>query len=104
MVQPTSIQALMMGLGCARLYAVQIIVILLLLSRLVGWHASVGGFLASILLVPASAALMRRIATVRRRLVALSDTRVKLCSEIVSGGYDCSTRLAARPPVQCHPT
>ena len=34
----------------------QIGVILLLLSRLLGWHASVGGFLTSVLLVRAAKA------------------------------------------------
>ena len=65
--------------------ATQISVVLLLLSRLLGWHASVGGFLASLLVVPASAALMRRVAAVRKHLSALTDARVKLCAEIVSG-------------------
>ncbi len=80
-----------------------IMVVLLLLSRLVGWHASIGGFLASVLLVPASAALMRRIATVRRRLVALSDARVKLCSEIVSGENSRCCGLPLVQPISCQP-
>ncbi len=40
---------------------------------------------ASLLVVPASAALMRREAAVRKRVSGLTDARVKLCAEIVSG-------------------
>jgi hypothetical protein len=64
---------------------VQIAIILLLLSRLVGWQASIGGFVTSLLLVPVSAAVMKRVASVRQRLAPLTDARVKLCSEIVAG-------------------
>ena len=35
--------------------------------------------------MPASAALMRREAAVRKRVSSLTDARVKLCAEIVSG-------------------
>ena len=63
----------------------QITIILLLLSRLVGWHACIAGFLTSLLLVPVASALMRRVASVRQRLAPLTDARVKLCSEIVAG-------------------
>ena len=63
----------------------QIAIILLLLSRLVGWQASIGGFVTSLLLVPVSAAVMKRVASVKQRLAPLTDKRVKLCSEIVAG-------------------
>ena len=35
--------------------------------------------------MPASAALMQRVAAVRKRLSGLTDARVKLCAEMVSG-------------------
>ena len=66
-------------------HGVQIVIVMLLLSRLVGWQASVGGFVTSLLLVPVTAALMRRVAAVRKRLAPLTDARVKLCSETVAG-------------------
>ena len=71
---------------------VQIAIILALLSRLLGWHASIGGFLTSVLLVPGSAALMKRVAAIRKHLSTLTDARVKLCAEIVSGA-----RLSSLP-------
>ena len=84
-------------------HGVQIVIILLLLSRLVGWHASIGGFLTSVLLIPAASALMKRVGTVRQRLAPLTDARVKLCSEIVAGDRWASQVVDSRSPVSPHP-
>ena len=71
----------------------QITVIVLLLARLVHWQPALAGLGATTVLVPLTAAITRKAAAVRKRLVERTDARVKLCTETVTGaqlGSPCS--------------
>ena len=72
--------------------AAQIAVIMVLLARLVHWQPALAGVLTTVVLVPVTAAITRKAAHVRKRLVGLTDARVKVCTEVVSGA---SSWLAA---------
>jgi len=63
----------------------QIAVIMVLLARLVHWQPALAGVLTTVVLVPVTAAITRKAAHVRKRLVGLTDARVKVCTEVVSG-------------------
>ena len=63
----------------------QITVIVLLLARLVHWQPALAGLGATTVLVPLTAAITRKAAAVRKRLVERTDARVKLCTETVTG-------------------
>ena len=63
----------------------QITVIVLLLARLVRWQPALAGLGATTVLVPLTAAITRKAAAVRKRLVERTDARVKLCTETVTG-------------------
>ena len=63
----------------------QITVIMLLLARLVHWQPALAGLGATAVLVPLTAAITRKAAAVRKRLVERTDARVKLCTETVTG-------------------
>jgi hypothetical protein len=61
-------------------------VFMLLLSRLVGWWSALAGVVTTVMVLPVSAWVGSRQSASRERLIALTDARVKLCSEAVSGG------------------
>jgi ATP-binding cassette subfamily C (CFTR/MRP) protein 1 len=63
----------------------QIAVIMVLLARLVHWQPALAGVLTTVVLVPITAAITRKAAGVRKRLIGLTDERVKVCTEVVSG-------------------
>jgi len=63
----------------------QIAVIMVLLARVVHWQPALAGVLTTVVLVPVTAAITRKAAHVRKRLVGLTDARVKVCTEVVSG-------------------
>ena len=65
--------------------SLQIAVIMVLLARLVHWQPALAGVLTTVVLVPVTAAITRKAAHVRKRLVGLTDARVKVCTEVVSG-------------------
>ena len=65
--------------------AAQIAVIMVLLARLVHWQPALAGVLTTIVLVPITASITRKAAGVRKRLIGLTDARVKVCTEVVSG-------------------
>lgn len=56
-----------------------------MLVRVIHWLPALAGLLMTALLVPASAMIGRKLSTVRKRLVAKTDARVKLCSEVATG-------------------
>ena len=51
--------------------ALQIAVIMVLLARLVHWQPALAGVLTTVVLVPVTAAITRRAAQVRKRLVVM---------------------------------
>ena len=63
----------------------QLAVFMLLLSRLVGWWAALAALGTTISVMPVSAWFGGRQSASRARLIGLTDARVKLCSEAVSG-------------------
>jgi len=58
---------------------------MLLLSRLVGWWAAIAALVTTVSVVPITAWFGGRQSASRARLIGLTDARVKLCSEAVSG-------------------
>ena len=64
----------------------QIAVIMVLLARLVHWQPALAGVVTTVVLVPITAIITRKAAHVRKRLIGLTDARVKVCTEVVSGG------------------
>ena len=73
------------ALCLTRFDLVQISVIMVLLARLVHWQPALAGVLTTVVLVPITAAITRKAAGVRKRLIGLTDARVKVCTEVVSG-------------------
>lgn len=63
----------------------QILTVLALLVRVIGAAPAAVALAVTVALVPASALVARALARVRRRLVKLTDARVKLCAEVVTG-------------------
>jgi ATP-binding cassette subfamily C (CFTR/MRP) protein 1 len=63
----------------------QILTVLALLARVIGAAPAAVALAATVALVPASALVARALGRVRRRLVKLTDARVKLCAEVVTG-------------------
>ena len=83
-----------LGSHCnAAVACTQMTVFMLLLSRLVGWWSALAGVVTTVMVLPVSAWVGSRQSASRERLIALTDARVKLCSEAVSGGmhWACST-------------
>jgi ATP-binding cassette subfamily C (CFTR/MRP) protein 1 len=56
-----------------------------LLVRVIGWLPSLAGLGVTVALIPVSALVGRRLGSVRRRLVVVTDARVKLCTEVITG-------------------
>ena len=83
----------------------QIAVIMILLARLVHWQPALAGVLTTVILVPLTALITRKAAHVRKHLIVLTDARVKVCTEVVSGG-PCPRLLVsicALPCSDCKP-
>ncbi|KAK9797814.1 hypothetical protein WJX73_000524 [Symbiochloris irregularis] len=63
----------------------QILVVLGLLVRILSWAPALAGFLVTVALIPCSTYVAKRQASVRKDMMAHTDKRVKLTSEVVSG-------------------
>lgn len=63
----------------------QILVVLALLVRVLHWAPALCGLSATIAMIPAGMITGRKLASIRRRLMARTDSRIKLCSEVVTG-------------------
>ena len=65
----------------------QILVVMGLLVRVIKWQAALAGLAATLALIPLSIAVGRALASVRKRLIGYTDARVKLCTEVITGGW-----------------
>lgn len=63
----------------------QILAVMALLARVITPLPALAGLVVTILLIPASAAVARVLGRVRKRLMECTDSRVKLCTEIILG-------------------
>ena len=63
----------------------QILVVMGLLVRVIHLIPAMVGLSVTAALIPLSALVARALAKVRKRVVALTDARVKLCSEVITG-------------------
>ena len=63
----------------------QIFVVLALLVRVIQPIPALVGLGVTVALIPLSAFVARALGRVRKRVVALTDARVKLCSEVITG-------------------
>ena len=73
----------------------QLVVFMLLLSRVVGWWAAIAALVTTVSVMPVTAWFGGRQSTSRARLIGLTDARVKLCSEAVSGASRYVSRVAS---------
>ncbi|KAH7620070.1 putative ABC transporter C family member 10 [Nannochloris sp. 'desiccata'] len=64
---------------------VQIIAVMALLVRIIHFIPALVGLAVTVALIPLSALVAKALAKVRRKIVALTDARVKLCSEVITG-------------------
>jgi hypothetical protein len=58
-----------------------------MLVRLLGWPAALAGLSVTVAIIPLSAAVGKRLAQARKDMVNHSDARVKLATEVITGGY-----------------
>lgn len=58
-----------------------------LLVRVIHLLPALAGLGVCVALIPLSALVGRQLGAIRRRLVAHTDSRVKLCTEIITGGW-----------------
>lgn len=63
----------------------QILAVMALLVRIMHFIPSLVGLGVTVALIPLSALVARALARVRKRVVALTDARVKLASEVITG-------------------
>lgn len=60
-----------------------------LLVRIIHWLPALAGLAVCVALIPLSTLVGRRLGAIRRRLVAHTDARVKLCTEVITGEAGC---------------
>lgn len=65
----------------------QILVVMGLLVRVIHWQPALAGLAATLALIPLTMVVGKALANVRRRLVGFTDARVKLCTEVITGGW-----------------
>ena len=63
----------------------QILAVMALLVRIIHWGPALVGLGVTLALIPLSALVARALARVRKRILALTDARVKLCGEVITG-------------------
>ena len=61
----------------------QIMVTMLLLVRVMSWAPALAGVGVTVILVPGGSFISRRLAKVRRQIVANTDARMKLTTEVI---------------------
>jgi ATP-binding cassette subfamily C (CFTR/MRP) protein 1 len=64
---------------------VQIVAVMALLVRIIHFIPAMVGLAVTVALIPLSALVAKALARVRKKVVALTDARVKLCSEVITG-------------------
>ncbi|EFN56982.1 hypothetical protein CHLNCDRAFT_143584 [Chlorella variabilis] len=79
-------RSLLACVGCLGVVAdLQILVVMGLLVRVIHLLPALAGLGVCVALIPLSALVGRQLGAIRRRLVAHTDSRVKLCTEIITG-------------------
>ncbi len=63
----------------------QVFAILLLLVRIIGWAPALAGLAVTLLILPLTMTLGRKLSDVRRSLLARTDARIKVVSEAILG-------------------
>lgn len=62
-------------------------VVMGMLVRVVHFIPAAAGLASTIALIPFSIFTGRKLASIRKQLMAHTDARIKLCSEVVTGEY-----------------
>ena len=65
--------------------AVQILVVMVLLMRIIHVFPALAGLTVTIILVPITTVVSRRLRKVRAALIKCTDDRVKLVTEVITG-------------------
>jgi hypothetical protein len=65
----------------------QVLIIIFFLHRIIGWVPALAGFMTTILVVPLNVFVGKMVHKLRKDLIAKTDTRVKLMSEIINGVF-----------------
>lgn len=68
----------------------QILVVMVLLTRVIGWAPALCGLLSTIMFIPITFFLGKKLASIRKQLMLQTDARIKLCTEIVTGNLSHS--------------
>lgn len=69
--------------------AVQILVVMGLLVRIMSFWPAMAGLIVTILLIPLSALIGKKQGQVRKEVLKHTDARVKLCTEVITGTVVC---------------
>ncbi|KAJ9526631.1 hypothetical protein QJQ45_017605 [Haematococcus lacustris] len=64
----------------------QIFVVMALLVRIMGWAPAMAGLAVTVVMIPLSTLVGKSLGTARRAMVKQTDARVKLATEIITGG------------------
>ena len=75
------------------LWHVQILVVMGLLMRIIHVVPALAGLSVTIVLVPITTVVSRRLSKVRRALIKCTDDRVKLVTEVITGSSCCFAML-----------
>ena len=67
----------------------QILVVMLLLMRIIHLVPALAGLAVTIILVPITTVVSRRLKKVRAALIKCTDDRVKLVTEVITGRLFC---------------
>jgi hypothetical protein len=65
--------------------SLQILVVMAMLVRLLDWLPALAGLLVTVAVIPVTAAIGRAMSAERKKMVAATDARVKLVSEVITG-------------------
>ena len=74
----------------------QVFVIIFLLHNIIGWQSALAGLAVTVALVPLNAVVGKVVHKFRKELIARTDTRVKLVSEVINGVPSPRTRCLPR--------
>ena len=70
-----------------RSVVLQILVVMGLLMRIIHVFPALAGLTVTVILVPITTVVSRRLAKVRRALIKCTDDRVKLVTEVITGNW-----------------
>lgn len=63
----------------------QILIVMGMLVRIIGWAPALAGLMVTVAIIPLSAVIGKALSVARREMVAQTDDRVKLASEVITG-------------------